>query len=201
MLTIFLKRSKSIVNKNMKKLLIFVKSKATIFFVWIVGFIFIFTSIIVVMGSHLSVKFKIDFINNNNIPISFHFKNSIPDEVQIKYYTEEDIIKSEVSHVVNLKKSDYRISFLETTRNDRITNSILQSIDDVINKKQESVLLDETKYDYKYDLISRPYLKEGQNIIVIEFNTKSTIGTKYYRIVNQINITKSGFEITNETFE
>ncbi|MNW37770.1 hypothetical protein D3C74_148220 [compost metagenome] len=188
-----------------KKIFDFVKTNRVALFIWLIVTFLMFCTIFIAMETHQKSMFKIDFVSSSNtLPIKFHFKNSVPDKISVSFYSIDKNNNSNLTKQIIINGSDFSRSFVEVTEKpiSSSTFSWLNIIDKEVKKSQDTALVANlSKYDYKYDLNSLMYLKEGRNFVKIEFNSNSGFNDKFYKIVNQIDIDKYGVKITTKAFE
>jgi hypothetical protein len=195
------KSRKVIINK---KVLIFFKTNGFAFSIWLVVTFIMFCALFIAMSSHQKSVFKIDFSSNTNLPINFHFKSSVPERINVSYYSIDNKNKITLTKKLIINESDFSHSFVEVTEKPETSTNLswLKVIDKEIKKSQETALISNiSKYDYKYELNSINYFKKGQNFVIIEFVSNYGLSNKFYKIVNQIDVIESGVKITTESFE
>ncbi|MGZ7445053.1 hypothetical protein [Paenibacillus sp. TH7-28] len=189
---------------NHKKIANFFKINGVALSVWLIVTFFMFCTIFVAMGAHQKSVFKIDFASSSNLPIKFHFRSSVPDKISVSFYSLDKNSNTNLTKQIIVNESDFNHSFVEVTEKPGSNSNFswLNVIDKEVKKSQETALVSNiSKYDYKYDLNSLKYLKEGRNFVIIEFISNSGLNNKFYKIVNQIDVDKHGVKITTESFE
>ncbi len=199
-------KTRKLVNKEI--IIRFFKTNKELLPIWLAITFCMFFSIVLIMGAHYKPTFKINFSSNSNLPISFHFENSVPNDIHVSFYFVDQENNSHLTKEMTISKTDFQISSIEVTKkpseskNDLSWLKIIDVIDTEVKKSQQTTLIfDRSREDYKYTLNSFNYVKKGRNIINIQFISRSGLNDKFYNIKNQIDVDEQGVHITTKNFD
>lgn len=196
------KTKKSVIKKEILR---FFKTNKIVIFIWLIITFFAFFIIFLSMGAHQKETFNIHFTNASKIPIEFHFKNSVPDNISLSFYSIDEQNKMHLTKETKISKSDFKTSYIEVTEQqpESVSNfSWLNTINKELKKNQEAAFISNvSRYDFKYEFNSLEYLKTGRNFVVIKFKSISGLNDNFYNLGNEIDISEQGVSFTTKSFE
>ncbi|MGG4392935.1 hypothetical protein ABEX25_01280 [Paenibacillus thiaminolyticus] len=187
------KKTRKIVHNFVSSLLKFTYKNWRKILVWFTLSALILFFLLIKMTYNQNSFFSIKFSNNTDASIKFHFTNTIPEQIELVYYSvnQHDVVTKTTTFIIN--KQDFRRSSIEVFGKDEENSepTLINRINDEITKgTRDTYFISKSLYEYNFEHSSSKYLSEGKNIIVINFYKPYISYNQHYQIINEVHLDK-----------